>query len=171
MDIRLLDPSHAKDWWQLRLEALETEPDAFGSAPEDHRKLSAEDIAARLRPVEQGNFVYGAFADGALSGMAGFRRDESTKGRHRGNLWGVYVAAPLRGKGVARGLVKAVIARAQSYPGLEHITLTVSVPQDPARKLYESLGFRSWGREPFALKVGDNYVDEYHMVLDLRSRP
>src|SRR5436305_11678179 len=101
MDIRLLDPGHAKEWWQLRLEALEKDPDAFGSAPEDHRKLTMEEVAQRLKPVEQGNFVFGAFADGVLSGMAGFRRDESTKGRHRGGLWGVYVAAPLRGKGVA----------------------------------------------------------------------
>src|SRR5437016_3590234 len=98
MDIRLLDSGHAKEWGQLRLEALETEPEAFGSAPEDHRKLTAEDIATRLRAVEQGNFVFGAFAAGALCGMAGFRRDDSVKGRHRGGLWGVYVAAGQRGK-------------------------------------------------------------------------
>lgn len=169
MDIRLLDPAHAKEWSQLRLEALTTEPDAFGSAPEDHLKLSLDDLSGRLRAVDQGNFVYGAFADGALCGMAGFRRDESTKGRHRGGLWGVYVAANQRGKGVARKLVAAVISRAKTYPGLEYITLTVSVPQDAAKALYESLGFVSWGREPGPLKIGDRYVDEYHMVLDLRA--
>ena len=170
MDIRLLDSTHAAEWARLRLEALETVPDAFGSAPEDHKKLTAQDIAARLHAVEQGNFVFGAFAEGALCGMAGFRRDESTKGRHRGGLWGVYVAADQRGKGLARGLVKAVISRAATYPGLEYITLTVSVPQDAAKALYESLGFVSWGREPGPLKFEGRYTDEYHMVLDLRGR-
>jgi len=37
----------------------------------------------------------------------------------------------------------------------------------PARSLYRSLGFRSFGIEPRALKVDGSYVDQEHMVLEI----
>jgi hypothetical protein len=42
------------------------------------------------------------------------------------------------------------------------------VSQHVARQLYETVGFVVYGREPRALKVGDQYYDEDFMVLDLR---
>jgi DNA invertase Pin-like site-specific DNA recombinase len=41
--------------------------------------------------------------------------------------------------------------------------------RDEARGLYESLGFRSFGCERGALKIGGRYVDEEHMVLHTKS--
>jgi hypothetical protein len=35
--------------------------------------------------------------------------------------------------------------------------------------LYAALGFRSFGCERRALKIGERYVDEEHMVMDLKS--
>jgi hypothetical protein len=51
--------------------------------------------------------------------------------------------------------------------GIERILLMVGTSQPAARQLYLSLGFESFGCEPHALKVGDVYVDEEHMVLQL----
>jgi len=34
-------------------------------------------------------------------------------------------------------------------------------------KLYSSFGFESFGCERHALRVGDTYIDEQHMVLRL----
>jgi RimJ/RimL family protein N-acetyltransferase len=36
-----------------------------------------------------------------------------------------------------------------------------------ARNLYLSLGFKPFGLEPRAMRVGDRYFDEEHMVLSL----
>ena len=59
----------------------------------------------------------------------------------------------------------AAIERAKTVPGLEIILLTVSVNQLAPRTLYESSGFRSIGIEPQGLKIGDEHLDEEHMVL------
>jgi len=37
-------------------------------------------------------------------------------------------------------------------------------------KLYQSVGFRSYGQERHALKIGDIYIDEDLMVLDVSAR-
>ena len=47
------------------------------------------------------------------------------------------------------------------------ITLAVATVQPGARHLYRSLGVESFGCEPRALKIGDTYGDEEHMVLRL----
>jgi len=46
--------------------------------------------------------------------------------------------------------------------------LAVAVGQNPAKKVYESLGFEVYGREPHAIKLDKTYVDEDLMVLRLR---
>jgi hypothetical protein len=60
--------------------------------------------------------------------------------------------------------MQEVVRRARLMPGLEQITLIVST-HIPARQLYLSLGFQSYGIEPKSLKIGEHYVDDELMVL------
>jgi len=107
----------------------------------------------------------GAFAGERLVGTAGFYRDNEMKTRHKGHIWGVYVTGAARGKAVGRRVLRAVLERAAGTEGVEQILLSVATPQAAAVSLYRSLGFESFGREPRALKIGDRYVDEEHMVM------
>jgi RimJ/RimL family protein N-acetyltransferase len=63
----------------------------------------------------------------------------------------------------------AVLKHAACLEGIEQINLLVATTQTAAKGLYESLGFRSFGCEQRALKIGERYVDEEHMVLHLKS--
>jgi ribosomal protein S18 acetylase RimI-like enzyme len=169
IEIKRLTRDDAPSFYSLRLEALEREPEAFSSSPQEHRAMTPDAIAKRLgSDSEDRSFVLGASYEDRLVGMAGFFQEEGPKTRHKGRIWGVYVTQDWRRKGVARVLLSEIIRRAQARPELEQITLSVASSQTPAKQLYEALGFEVYGREARAIKNGDTYVDEDLMMLRLR---
>ena len=165
MEIRVLTRADAKLFFERRLEALEREPRAFGSSVEEDRAMPLETVAARLEPKPEGAFVVGAFADGALAGMAGFYREERLKTRHKGFIWGVYVVPHYRRQGIAKSMLSVIIERLRTYVDLDHVVLHVSTDRNAARSLYASLGFETIGCERRGFKIGDEYVDQEQMVL------
>jgi ribosomal protein S18 acetylase RimI-like enzyme len=165
IEIRLLTKYDADAYWHLRLEALEREPQSFGESAEEHRKTTIDAAAERLAANPDDNFVFGAFHEGQLVGMAGFLRYQVAKARHKGRIRAVYVRESSRGKGIGRALLVTLLERIKACPGVEQVTLTVVSEQEAARNLYRSLGFEPYGLEPRGLKVGDRYLDNEHMTL------
>jgi len=162
--IKPLNATHAEAYRNLRLQALATAPEAFGAshAEEAARPLSA--FAERINPPEPSR-VFGAFAGNQLVGIAGFMVATSPKSRHKGTLWGVYVAPEQRGRGIARGLVEAVIAHATRHVVM--LQANVVMTNQHARTLYEGLGFQTYGIETKALCVDGVFHDEALLALDL----
>jgi ribosomal protein S18 acetylase RimI-like enzyme len=68
-------------------------------------------------------------------------------------------------------MLQHILERLRGYPGLEQVTLGVSMPQMAARQLYDTLGFQVYGYERHALKIDATYVDEEHRVLWLQPPP
>jgi len=109
--VRRLVPGEGAALRRLRMAALENAPLAFSSSPEDEAHLSDADFEARISLAEP-DAVYGVFGDGELVGVATFIGEKRRKTRHKGAMFGVYVAPEWRGTGAARALVRQVIDHA-----------------------------------------------------------
>jgi len=167
MEVRILQPSDALLYQKLRLTALKTDPQAFGSTYEREVNFSLETVAAQLEPSND-QFVLGAFHnDGSLVGIVTFMRENSLKTLHKGNVFGMYVAPEGRGRGLGKLLMGELIKRAKNCEGLEQINLTVVSNNISAKQLYKSLGFELYGVERNALKFNGQYCDEDLMVLHI----
>jgi ribosomal protein S18 acetylase RimI-like enzyme len=165
MEIRFLTPADAGEWLRLRIEALEGDPQAFSSSPDQYRSLSHDEVKRRLWSGQDA-FVVGAFDQSRLAGMAGFSRDNGPKTRHKGHVWGVYVTPAARGNKLGRRMMEKLLERGLAIEGVAQILLSVATTQTAALNLYRSLGFEPFGREPRALQVGGKFIDEEYMVLD-----
>lgn len=159
--VRRLTAADAAAYRDLRLQALQNAPTAFGSSYEAESRQTVADFEGWMTR----SYIAGAWLGGVLVGSASFFRLDSAKAAHRGNIWGVYVHPDARGHGVARALMTDVLAFARTQ--VQQVHLAVVTDNDSARKLYEHLGFVTYGTEPRALFVDGRYYDEHLMVLRL----
>lgn len=161
--IRRLGPEDAAAYAEIRLEGLRLAPDAFGSDAETEQSWSVDRYADQLTR----NAVFGFEEPGVLLGVAGFFELSGIKRCHRGVLWGMYVRADARGRGIGAQLIECVLHHARGR--VEQVHLDVSVGNATALALYQRCGFRSYGIEPHTLKVDDRYIDTHMMVHILDS--
>ena len=148
----------------LRLAALLDTPEAFASSHDEEKDTAIAEVAARLagRPDHA---VFGAFDDAPLVGIVGLARESHAKMAHKGHVWGMYVAAVARGKGIARELMQAVLAHARASAGIAKVTLNVDAANVAAIALYESLGFVVFAREADAMRLDGQPRDDLQMHL------
>ena len=168
--IRPLGAGDAPAYHALRLRMLREHADAFTSSFEEDVAKPLAWVEARLTPRAEDGVVLGAFdAAGALVGSIGFAREERRKQRHKALVFGMFVAPEHAHRGIGRALLAACLARARATAGLEQLTLTVTASNERATRLYEAAGFRTFGLEERALKIGERYYPKAHMVLELHA--
>ena len=164
MLVRKLTEEDGEALWVLRLRALTDNPEAFATTYEETLVSGRERLLEGLRQEE--SFYVGAFEHG-LIGMVYFRREEGLKNRHKGRILSMYVQPESRGQGLGKVLLQEVTAQVKQLVGVEQLHLTVVTTNVAARSLYHSMGFEVYGTIQRALKMDEQYWDEFLMVLRL----
>jgi hypothetical protein len=106
MNIRALIADDGPAWWHIRVASLTIDPLAFGKTLEEQLAMTLEEQLAmtleeqlamtleeaicRFRDVPADGVYLGAFVDNALIGMVTFLRDEGSKERHKGHIYGMF---------------------------------------------------------------------------------
>ena len=161
VEIRRFGVSDAWAYRGIRLAALEQSPEAFGSTYDIEVARPIAAFEERLAT----STVFGAYVEGKLVGIAGFKQQGGEKDAHKGFVWGMYVRPEARRRGVGAALVEAILRFARDR--VEQLTLTVVRGNDPAIEIYKKAGFVVYGVEPRALKTYRDYFDEVLMVCFL----
>ena len=115
------------------------------------------------------NVTLGGFVKEKLVATAGLVVSPKLKQRQKGHVVGVYVAPSRRGTGLAGALLERLISEARAA-GLVGLTLSVTVGNEAAQRLYLSAGFIPYGTEPASLLVGSDLLAEELMALPLGER-
>jgi ribosomal protein S18 acetylase RimI-like enzyme len=161
--IRPLGENDGGAFAKLRLAAVADSPTAIWTTAEEEAMRTPEQVWQRIRP-DSNQIVFGAFADAELIAMAGLRRESLVQLAHKASIWGVFVRPEFRKEGIARRLLAHIREHAEAA-GVLQIHLSVNAENQRAKRLYESLGFQTFGLEPRCTKVGGQFYDEAHMCL------
>ena len=152
---------------ELRLEALQAHPEAFGSDYESEVVQTAADWEKRIADQSVAA-IFVAEAGLRLIGMCGLAGNTRAKLRHVSMIWGVYVRPAWRGRGVSAALLASVevLARAR---GQLYVKLAVITSNAPAIRAYERAGFQRYGVEPCVIRLGDVCYDELLMAKQVQG--
>ena len=163
--IRNLRPHESAIYREVRLACLKNVPEFFGSTYEEeilNPKLMFETYIEREDPD---HVMFGAFDDEQLIGITGFNRMARQRASHRGEIVQVYVDPSYRGLNLGEKLLRRVLEYAFTLEGIEQVQLSVIAGNQKAIKLYEKLGFRTFGVQPHYFKAGETYMDQQFMQV------
>lgn len=168
MQVRELNSSDAQHYYELRLEALLTNPSAFITTYEQEKQKPDPIKTTGERLDNNSSRTFGLFVEEQLAGVATLVKETHPKFAHKASLVAMYITADHRRKGGAELMIKELIQFARAIE-LEVLHLSVVTDNHPARNLYKKLGFEIYGTERKAIKLQDRYLDEDHMELFLEK--
>ena len=164
--MRRVTPADARVLKKVRLAALLDSPSAFGSTyaaeaaqPDSYWEERAASSAAGLERA-----IFLAFEGEEVIGLAGGWRE--TAGGVGVDLVSMWTAPAARRSGVARRLVEAVVEWARDTEATA-VNLWVTRGNDPAQRLYESMGFSTTG--DYQPLPSDPCKDELRMEMLLNG--
>lgn len=156
-------------FYAVRASALEQSPQSYGNHLEQWRSAPQAQVVSMIEDAlaSPDNAIVGAFADGALLGMGGLNRERKLNVVHKATLWGLFVVPEQRRKGIGRQILGHVIEIARGVAGLDYVRLIVTATDEPARALFESVGFAEYGNEQRGIRHEGKYYDQVYMRFDL----
>ena len=150
-------------------ELLHAETDYLLTYPEENSFTVQEEAKFLKARSESKNAIeIAAFVDGRIAGTAGIDPiDDKEKIRHRADF-GIAIEKAYWGRGIGKALTLACIECAKQA-GYLQIELEVVAENASAVRLYESVGFQDYGRNPRGFRARSGWQTLVLMGLELDS--
>jgi RimJ/RimL family protein N-acetyltransferase len=148
---------------ELRLEALRSHPEAFGSDFESNNEFPLTHWADRLRALGSETMIYFAEHEERLIGICGIYRGHMKKIRHSATIFSVYVQTQWRGQHIAERLIEQCLQWARQQ-GILIVKLAVVTTNTSAIRCYARCGFTVYGIEPQVINHAGILYDELLMM-------
>ena len=133
------------------MKALKSDPPAFGSSFEEEEALAEGEWRRRIQTV------LFALSDNRPVGMIVCVFDKGLKTKHIAEIYGFYVSADHRGKGVGTRLLERALSLARGNKRVIKVKVAVNPEQRVAVEMYKKAGFVVTGRVKKELKVGRRF--------------
>ena len=143
------------------------ETDFLLTYPEENSFAEADEAKfLKARSESENEIEICAFVDGKLAGMAGIEAiSGKEKIRHRAEF-GIAIEKAYWGRGIGKALMLACIECAKKA-GYLQLELEVVADNASAVRLYESVGFREFGRNPRGFRAKHGWQELVLMRLEL----
>jgi ribosomal protein S18 acetylase RimI-like enzyme len=165
--IRPLGPEDLDTFIQIRRDSLELFPYAFGGAP--GIEIDRDKTLFDLKQKNAENFILGYFdQQKGLIGIVGCFREKGIKYRHKANIWGMFVYPDYQGKKIGEQLLKECIHRISFIHDIHKIRVCATHLSIAAIKLYQKLGFITYGKEQNAMRWNDQALEMVYLDLPLK---
>lgn len=153
------------NFFKLRLQSLQKNPSSFLSSYEEEEEAGGDFFEKILQSNNDKNVIFGAFANDNMIGMVGIYQESAIKAAHKSHLWGMYVESDYREQGVGKSLLEVAIKHAKENMKCLSVDLIVETTNIAAKNLYAACGFKIWGTETNAMRIGHKFYDKFHMSL------
>lgn len=170
--IRLLTRIDGPAYQGLRLQSLQTNPEAFLSIFDGEKTLHEDIFSNHLDQSYHPPFLgyYGIFVDDELAGYVQLSQNFLEKQEHIAFLNNLYISPKFRNQGLATQLFDHILAELRDVRSgnerakIERLFLSCTASNKSAYRLYQKLGFRRYGVKVKAIKWQGKYDDEVEMV-------
>ncbi len=119
--IRQLTENDWREFSQVRLKALQTDPNVFGSNYQKESQMTEAEWRSRL---QEDNAIFLIFENETPIGMTGVSFDRNDPTKKTALLWGSWLAPHFRGKGLSELMYQARINWAKEQPTIEKIIVS-----------------------------------------------
>jgi RimJ/RimL family protein N-acetyltransferase len=130
------------DWLefsQIRLKALETDPQVFGSNYEKESQMTEADWRERLQAND--NAIFLIYEDETPIGVTAVSVDRNDATGKTALLWGSWLAPPYRGKGLSELMYQIRIEWAKRQPTVEKIIVSHRASNLSSKRANQKHGF------------------------------
>ena len=122
ISIRRLTEKHWREFSQIRLKALLTDPQVFGSNYEKESQMSEMEWRSRLQATD--NAIFLIYAGDTPVGITCVSVDRNDPTGKTALLWGSWLAPEFRGKGLSELMYQTRIDWAKNQPSVEKIIVS-----------------------------------------------